>query len=448
EDFDETTSFAACQMFNMTKTAISQASLGDQMLCHIQNGLEFEATKEGVDIADGKSHVLALDFSQDPYQEDEGKGMPDLIRIKIEKNAEGAITFFEMAACAGDEQAMFVSQQVEASQFEMKAINIGSGEDMQYQDSVIVTGTLNADGFFVDEVDGEETPKLIEMQHKSKGAGASEGSFDFWGNLIFKQFSDLAMMKGQMSGANKWEDEGCEFTDQIVAHMDLIDGNGEAIAKEDYQISLLELGDGALLGMSSGGCGDKTWEHEYTEAWTGADALVLEPYTDSGHYNIIKDQALPESSSPDISFVEDQIFDCSSTPEATLVFGAGGGGSQAKQLTAGEEPKSGEMCQNFMLNHEYIDCWHQVEEVKEDLEQGGGGKFGEGEPLDLAVCGGEPDESDSISEKETVDALCECFEWDEETCTSKIDECKDAEGVVTAGDCVDYINGEGGDDPA
>ncbi|MBU0506181.1 MAG: hypothetical protein ABII18_13180 [bacterium] len=371
EDFDDTMSLAACEMYNMTTMAISQAAQGDGFLCHIQTGIDYFASKQGIDIFDGDYHVLALSFPEKEGDEMDKKdgGGPSKIKLKVEKDAStGKIKNFEMYGCREDKQEFFAQQSIIGTAFTMDMIHSGSWEDNIFLDSAHVEGTLDEDGNFIDEVDGVETPKVIMLKHKGEGAG--EGmEFDFWGSMIFTQFADKAIFEGVMSGTDTHEEDTCTFEDNIIGIAALIDGNEDDASKDDYDISLVELGDGILTGKSNGECGEKgAWNHSFTEAWLGSTAMAVDPYQDSVFYEEIEDVALDEKDEPSIGFGENS-FDCTTEADATLEFGPPEGKDKLLEEGSPPEPKEGNVCEKYNLMHNHINCWYILGDDKADKEE-------------------------------------------------------------------------------
>lgn len=340
-DFSSQNSLAACEMFNMTKTAINEAGMGDLIQCYVTTTFDTFADTNGIDIYDGNYHVFALDFSGSSFEEEQGgeSAGPDLVKFKITRDGNNAITGFEMFACTSGSQEMYINQTISGNDFSMTVVNQGGFGDMTFSDAATVSGTLNSSGNFVDEVDGVATPKVIHMQHK--GASPSQG-FDFWGDLTFTQYADSATLTGTMSGSNTYQSTTCTFTSDVSGSVDLIDGNTSGT--DNYQIGLLEVGDGAVKGEDSGSCGSDTWSNSFTDAWSGATALSLSDPTESSHYSTVDSVTLSTATEPSVSF-GDNTYDCGDSPEATVVF-----------ANLGVDVSNS--CSKYELGHEHIDCWH------------------------------------------------------------------------------------------
>ncbi|HBF13996.1 MAG TPA: hypothetical protein DDW49_11520 [Deltaproteobacteria bacterium] len=345
DDFDSDSSQAACEAFNMSKTAISEAARGDLILCYITTTFDAFANTEGIDIYDGEYHVFDLDFAGSSFDEGEDAGGPSKIKFKVVKDSSGAVTNFEMFACgdSGDEneQSMYISQTISGTTFAMEALNIGSQGSQTYRDSIEVSGTL-VDGEFVDELNGVATPKVIHMQHVF--ADEENGS-DFYGDITFNQSSDSATITGFMSGAGSHDGESCSFTNNLYATLGLNDTN----SGDDYSIGLLEVGDGAAKNGYVSQCGEGD-ENTGTalEAWDGTTATEVDP-TESDYYTEANAATLGEDAEePTIAFAGDQTVDCENEEvEATVVFA---------DIEEGGIDIAG-TCSNLELGHNHIECY-------------------------------------------------------------------------------------------
>ena len=345
DDFSQSSSHAACQMFNMTKTAINEAAQGDLIQCYVTSTFVQIGENSGIDIYDGEYHVFSL-TGEAENPEGEG-GTPDLVKFRVVKNDDGNISRFEMFACRQNqegelEQDMYLNQEIDGSDFSMTFVMSMSSGPMSFSDMAEVTGTLDADGNFVDSVDGVATPKVIHMQHQFANTAYSD---NFWGDMVFNQYSDRATLTGNMNGSNSYNEQSCEFNDLVYGSVSLIDGNAEGA---DYQIGLLEMGDGAVKAEVSGGCGVDEWNDSFIEAWLGSTAEPLADPLESDHYDEVVDVVLSAASAPTISFTGDRAYDCSDTPDAEVDF---------SQLDVRPEVA----CSRLELNHEHIQCYNIIQ---------------------------------------------------------------------------------------
>lgn len=350
-DFGETSSLAACEMFNMTKTSINEAAQGDLIQCYVTSTFE-AATPDTIDIYDGEYHHFDLVF---PEGEDDGG--PDHVKFKIGKDADGNINLFEMFSCQGGSQDMYLIQEIDGTDFSMTFKMSGSEGAHSFADTATVTGTLNADGEFVDEVDGVASPKEIHMQH----SGSSTSGDDFWGDMTFYQYSDHGTLTGTMGGTHIWTDpisgvsSSCSSSILTSSYVVLNDGNPEG---EPYEIGLLEMGDGAASVSDTGSCDDGgSWEHSVIEAWSEAGAIgqALSDPTSSAYYAEVSDAVLTAASEPTISFGDD-TYDCGTAAEATINFG--------ELASAGSNPM--ESCARLEMSHNHINCWQLIGEQQQE----------------------------------------------------------------------------------
>lgn len=353
------TSKAACESYNMIKTAINQAAQGDLIQCYITSTFDSFAEGEGIDIYDGEYHVFALDFTGSSFEEGEEEeeedagGGPSLIKFKIDRNSAGEITSFEMFACGdngdSDEQSMYLLQTIDGNDFNMRTKNIGGFGNEVFYDSVTVSGTLS-NGAFVDNLNGELTPKVIRMQHQLENP---DFGFDFWGDMTVTQYADEATISGDMEGSDSFSDSSCTFGNSMYGSLSLVNTDS------DTPLSF-EMRDGAALTQHSGSCvGDDfsdSWDETNTYAWEGITALDLDDASESVFHEDVVDADLPELSEPSISFDEDETYDCdSSEVEATVVFADLG-------------IDVNEACSDLELGHQHINCWLNDQEEGEEEE--------------------------------------------------------------------------------
>ena len=361
-DFDTTTSLAACEIYNQTRQAIGNAAQGDLILCYIQS--IFAAATDSpdvvvdtngdpvtVDIYDGEEHIFDLDFSGlDEGEGEEGDdGGPDRIKFSITKTDAGVISAFTMHACRDEAQEMYLNQTIDGAAFSMtdKGTYDDSSDSGSFSGSyaTAVTGTLNSSNRFTGE-------KEIVMQFTGV-SDSDSSSNDNWGNMTFTQSSDSAEMQGYMSGTFTAGDESTTWVNSIVGSMQLLDSNADG---DDYSISLLALGEGAVTGQMIGETeGGDIWDETFTEAWDGDTAVATE---ESDFLDLLADLTLLTSdtaSEPDITFAGDEAYDCAGTAEAIIVFANADG----DLMTTCDETLS--------FDNEWMDCWSTTQG-----EDGGG----------------------------------------------------------------------------
>ncbi len=347
--FTSKSSRGACEMANMTQSTIGQAAKGDRILCYIQTtiaaakaaGKLVDANGKVLNVYDGQFHIANLNFvgsklcgesGQETCQKGDENSGPDNIKFKIASDSTtGAINNFEMHACSGGTQNEYLSQAISGSDFSMKSKEMGSHQGNNNKGSVTVSGKLNSKGHFTGT-------KTINMEMTG-----TDDSGTYWGVLNVDQSSDSIKMTGQMEGSNAWQKQSCTYGNKVVSEAQLIDKNTDL---DKYNLGLLALGDGAVKGTSSGGCGNNTWSETFQEGWNGDTTA---PDSSSSYIAQVKDDTLPSSSQPSVSFSGSEDYDCKGDVEITINFAELGVNFDA--------------CSNLELNHQYIDC-HNIFDSK------------------------------------------------------------------------------------
>ena len=154
--FDNTSSQASCEVFNMFKESVKLAGEGDTILCYIQ--LIFSTIEAGTnttlqdslgDIYYRNTHVIGLEF---PESDDDEGGGPDKVAIKVVKDANGIITNFTMQSCEDGTQHDYLLQTIDPTtgEFSMEMKSVFSGSHGNFtstgSNSVDVSGFVNASG--------------------------------------------------------------------------------------------------------------------------------------------------------------------------------------------------------------------------------------------------------------------------------------------------------------
>lgn len=369
DDFDSSSSLAACEMFNMTKAAIQNAAQGDLILCYVKNTFPvyLAQAESEIDIADGEYHVFDLDFTGLDFEEPEGDQPPaleegepqgeedpsemegpDHVKFKIVKNDDGFITGFEMFACENGEQVEYLNQSIDGADFSMTSKGTHSqGEDSSDYETT-VSATLDSNNQFVDS-------KEIIM----KFVGSFQGS-EQWGLMRFNQMPDSATLTGYMNGSFSDGEQSHGFTNQVVGSVQLLDPNVDG---EDYDIGVLALGDGAVKFMMHGD--DDEWHDEGAEAWLGDTIAVTDT---SDFLDDVESADLPEETQPTLSFATGQSYGCDETAETTIVFADLFNSAPSASESAGDTEEAEEFeehqqgfqaCMNLELQHNWINCWER-----------------------------------------------------------------------------------------
>lgn len=382
------TSLAACEAFNMSKSAINQAAMGDQILCYVQT--IFAAADDGtIDIYDGEYHTFGLDFGAEADSE-EGGG-PDKVRFKIVKDENEVITDFVMYACSDGEQDEYLSQSIggeSGSDFAMTNLGVHNNTTGNWSWSSGVDGTLDANGSFIDT-------KTIDISFDSTWLSDGDEVGNGNGNIVFAQGSDSAALTGFMSGGNTFNGETFTFENQFVGALQLLDGN--AADADPYDIRLLALGSGCVNGVVTGGavdcaeCASQEWEESYTECWDG-DTMLAE--ADNDFLDDVENATMPTVTGQTVAFSGDQSYACDGEVERTLVLA---------DLNVDFETE----CESRALNHEHIDCWQTIQSGGE----GGGGSGGSADlsGFNISSCNGSPAGTATLNQT-TGTQLCTCLE--------------------------------------
>ncbi|MFH1652919.1 MAG: hypothetical protein ABIE74_02585 [Pseudomonadota bacterium] len=328
-DFGANSSMAACQAFNGIREAVRSASQADMILCYIQNLVGTNTQIGTVDPYDGEYHVFDLSITGD-------QEAPDKIKMKITKTG-GVVTGFEMFACTAGTQNEYVNQAITGSNVNM--VSKGNFADANWTGShqVAVAGALNETGMY--------TSKTIET--KNSGADRSTPPNSNWSEYTTIQSSTQWTTYGYDRG--NWSDNGFQgsYSNASYSEMQLIDGNPATATNENYNLTLLALGDGATLynmeSVHQGG----TWESgETSEGWNG-DTRLPDP-TVSYLTNVQGQDLVTPGTAPTIVFDTAQTWDCSGTAEGTV---------------SGDSTTLDTACAQYgtMGGDNWINCWEVIE---------------------------------------------------------------------------------------
>jgi len=349
-DFDSTSSIAACQIANMTRTAVEGAASADQVLCYIQNAFQGITSAGGgtIDIYDGQYHLFALDFgsvAQDPNGGPGGgpDGGPSLIKMKLDKTGD-TVTGLELFTCedaaTGPVQQEYIRQTISSTDFSMIAKGNSHGPWGSDSHQVVVDGDLNDAGDFVGT-------KTITMSHSNTMSDGNTSN----GEMVVRQGSSSLDLDGFEAGSFTSGTEDMIFANRVTSNAELIDFNTPGTT---YQIGQLALGHGAAKMSMRNGTRLQWTDFTQVEGWNAATAQV-DLDTASSFVDAVLDKVLPETADVVITFDPSQQFDCTGTPEATIPI---------DQLALDQA------CSALDLGHEWLDCW--------SLIKGGGGGPGGG----------------------------------------------------------------------
>ncbi len=350
--FDSTSSIAACQIADMTRTAVEAAASADQILCYIQNAFQGIVVAGGgvVDIYDGQYHLFALDFGSVPQGSGGPEGGPSLIKMKLEKTGD-TLTGFELFACEdganGPVQQEYIRQTILSTDFSMVAKGNAHGPWGNDSHQVVVDGDLNDDGNFIGT-------KTITTSHSSTMSDGSTSG----GQMVVAQGASALDLEGFDGGNFTVGTEEMIFANRVTSNAELVDFNTPGTT---YQIGQLALGHGAAKMSMRNGTRLQWSDFTQVEGWN-AETTQVDLATASTFIDTVLDATLPEISDIVITFDPSQQFDCTGTPEASIPI---------------DQLQLDQACSALDLGHEWLDCW--------SLINGGGGPGGGNQP---PVCDG------------------------------------------------------------
>jgi hypothetical protein len=338
----------ACEMFNLVKEGVSSAAQADMIMCYVKmmnEGYAFEnvVDEDGnlatPDIYDGEWHIFNLNIENDVGEDG---GAPDRVKMKIVKDDVGSITEFVMFMCAEVEgelvQNEYTRQVIDGASLTMRAV--GNHQDQYWTGShaVSVSGTLDADGAFLEKV------VTIDNSGYSDIDGSSEHG-------VFTQIPGSFTFVGYRQGT--WnEPENGEGT-----HQDSIYGVGEMLGDTSESIASLAMGDGAVSYDSMGTYvpleGEAgNYANSGIEAWLGDTTEPLIPAEDSEFYESAAAGELPEVADVTIAFAADETWDCNDdVGVGILTF-----------VDAVSQQAMNEACSDLVFDHQWINCWELIEQ--------------------------------------------------------------------------------------
>lgn len=306
-------SISACNMYNGAKEVLSEAAVGDLILCIIQTASN---DLGGVDVYDGDFHAFALSMEGD-------EEAPDHVRFRVVKNADGNITNFRMYACNSGSQTFYIDQTIDGTDFSMNSIS-AHGENDGSQ--IAVEGTLNSSAQFI----GTKTITVDYAYDGEQGGG--------FGQTVFEQTTDQITAEGYNSGSfGGGECEGT-YQDRYTAVAELINGTSDDIG--DFAV-----GDGAAQGnnVGSDSCNNE-WDETGSEGWSG-DTQAVD--TSSEFLADVEALTLPTvGSAPTIAFSgSDESYDCGGQEEGTVNLAQ-------SDVTS---------CSSLGFEHNWINCYDETQ---------------------------------------------------------------------------------------
>lgn len=272
-DFSRDSSFAMCQATEDLRSALSEAAMGDKVLCYLQNTLP-SYYREGLDIYDGGANLFTIDF---PSEDD----TDILVQVRIKRIA-GLIQKFEMWSCENGLQTAYLTQSISGNTFTMASIYKHDNGAQR----MTVTGTLDRDGNFV----GKEINSKFDFSW-------DEGEVFGEKTVVFT--SETATISKWDSG--EWQEDGStnSFENTVSSFMEIL-GSGS--------LSSIALGDGASRGSSSGSIRGSSYAETFVEGWNG-DTMSRDITSD--FITDVENIPPPEAgSATSFTFTGDESVDC------------------------------------------------------------------------------------------------------------------------------------------
>lgn len=292
--FSSASSIGACNTFNNVKQGIKSAAQADMIMCFvgaINDAAKFagmtDADGNAIDIYDSQYHTFNMNITGDD-------GAPDKVKLKITKNAAGAITNFEMFMCKTGSQSEYTSQVIDGSGLTMHAIGRFSDGFGSGWHKVDVIGTLNADRVF--------TSKTITVQNN----GTFNGNQN-WAEGILTQTPGAFEYRGYHAG---YFQEGAPVPNQEYQY-----GLGQMLNDTSTDMRNFAMGDGAVQYHQQGYCPQcegQAFSQGGTNAWLGDTGAPLwtNDYYDTAFAYTYSTPAV-QTTMIDIAFTTDQTWsDC------------------------------------------------------------------------------------------------------------------------------------------
>jgi hypothetical protein len=332
QTFDTSSSMAACEVGNATRSALNAASNGDQVLCYVQTTFA-SLENPAVDIYDGQFHTFALDFgTPPPGANPEDFGGPALIRMQLVRDGD-TITDFEMFTCMDTDNGLvqdeYFHQSIDGPDFTSVTKGIRDRLGDRSYDEVRVGGSLNDAGRFVGQ-------KLVDVAHDStwdQGSGLGE--------LGFVQHADSFSIDGWESGLWTNDFGTGSYGNQVHAEAELLDSN---IPDAEYSLHNLAMGNGAANVRSTGNDANGSWEHAVVEGWNG-DTTQVDPSAAADFIAAVTGvELVPLGDAVSVGFGPGESYDCSGAPEAVVPV---------------DQPTLDVACSALSLGYDYVNC-HEI----------------------------------------------------------------------------------------
>lgn len=329
--FSADSSMAACQTANAVKNLVNDAAMGDRILCYVQ-----AIASANPDLGVGLDQLygnVPIDFGLS-IDDEEG---PSKVRLRIKKEGD-AITEFEMHACTGSDQSEYLLQTISDGAFTMHMEGRHNEGENTSSFQTDVAGVLNGSGRFLS--------KEITSSHI-----ASWDNSDSTGQAVLVQEPESYTLTAFDSGEYQSPEGGTgSHSARIYGEGQLLDSN--AADADPYDIGLLALGDGANKGSFTDNFNDQLREFTGVEEWDGDTTLRV----DSNDFSAAAEAGtLPTISSVSIAFEGDEVYDCSSSVDATISV-------DTSTIDAS--------CTHLELGYEWVNCWEIIQMDGEQQEGG------------------------------------------------------------------------------
>ena len=359
DSFSASSSRGACEMFNQLRQSINSASNADKILCYVGNMQSaFENAGTNLNVYDGAWHVLNLNMIQCSSDADcrvflpDGSasctnnactvggqpigGAPDRVKMRIQKNAAGSITSFEMFMClnqnGSSRQNEYTRETIDGAIFSMRGIGQHGGSGSAGWHVVDVSGTLNANSTF--------TAKTIRVRNSD-----SEGNNSHAQDGTLTQTPGLFSFSGFQYGANSSDAGSGTYSNRVY-------GLGELLNDSSTDLTKLAMGDGAVNYLE-GGTFDNghdpvgTYSGEGREAWSG-DTIAL---MDTNEFLAGAEAGtLPAVGDVSPAFASDELWDCSDDVGSGIV-----------DLPQTNESELTTACSAYTVNdRDWINCYELI----------------------------------------------------------------------------------------
>ena len=283
-----------CESFNITREIMNKAAQSDRILCYIQNTIVAPVNSGRVGTADdGNYHMVTLDFGGTVPNPSSHNTAP-VMKFKIKKDGD-KITEFEMFNCMAGTASAPVQSEYQHQVINGSDITITSKDiEGQYNNSISATGKLDGTRF---------------TQKQITGISYSTESCTNAAKTVIDQFADAIVASAYQIGTCGSN----TYSTQAYAKFQLLNGN-------NADIHQWAVGDGTVKVKTSNN-GSLT-NPENTISWNG-DSKVDIAAASGMYYSPVSAGTIPATDPTAeaiaLDFAASEKWDCSGTPEATMV---------------------------------------------------------------------------------------------------------------------------------